>query len=134
MRVRGSGPAARCRWGEGGDHPAPFGQNGLMARKPRATWVANKVKGSPVKKGSLVADDGKDLAFGLTLRQAKEQFPDFIIRNGDRRTDPLDHRLPGGYGSRVVTAGWFLARRRHAPENGQLTTSVRPRATHTQTV
>jgi hypothetical protein len=63
-------------------------------------WVANRVKGWPVKKGKLVADDGTRLAIGLTLREAKERFPEFVIRDAGKRTDPLDYRLPGSYGSR----------------------------------
>jgi hypothetical protein len=58
------------------------------------------VKGWPVKRGKLVAEDGRRLASGLTLREAKDRFPEFVIRNAGRRTDPLDYRLPGGYGSR----------------------------------
>jgi hypothetical protein len=63
-------------------------------------WVANKVKGWPVKKGKPVAEDGTRLAAGLTLREAKERFPEFVIRDAGKRTDPLDYRLPGSYGSR----------------------------------
>jgi hypothetical protein len=60
----------------------------------------DRKKGWPVKKGKLVADDGTHLAIGLTLRDAKERFPEYVIRNADKRTDPLDFRLPGSYGSR----------------------------------
>jgi hypothetical protein len=63
-------------------------------------WVANTVKGWPVKKGKLVAEDGTRLASGLTLSEAKERFPEFVIRDAGKRTDPLDYRLPGSYGSR----------------------------------
>jgi hypothetical protein len=72
-----------------------------MAKKPRATWVAKRSKGwPPLKKGKLIAEDGTTLAVGLTLSQAKERFPAFVIRDADKRTDPLDYRLPGSYGSR----------------------------------
>ena len=76
------------------------GIESIIARKPRAAWVANRSKGWPLKKGKLVAEDGAQLAIGITLRQAKERFPEFVIRDADKRTDPLDHRLPGSYGSR----------------------------------
>jgi hypothetical protein len=36
----------------------------------------------------------------VTFQQAKERFPDYIIRDPNRKSDPLDHRLPGSYGSR----------------------------------
>ena len=71
-----------------------------MARKPRATWVANRSKGWPLKKGKLVAEDGAKLVVGLTLREAIERFPGFVVHDAKRGTDPLDYRLPGSYGSR----------------------------------
>jgi hypothetical protein len=71
-----------------------------MARKSKATWIANRVRGWAVKKGRLVAEDGSVLAEGIPLRQAKKRFPEYLIRDADKRTDPLDYRLPGSYGSR----------------------------------
>ena len=58
------------------------------------------MKGWPIKKGKLIAEDGSRLAIGLPLRQAKERFPEFVIRDAGKRTDPLDYRVPGSYGSR----------------------------------
>ena len=58
------------------------------------------MRGWPVKKGRLVAEDGTVLATMITLSQSKSRFPEYVIRNADHRTDPLDHRLPGSYGSR----------------------------------
>ena len=56
------------------------------------------MKGWPVKKGKLVAEDGTLLASGVTLREAQERFPEYVVRDADKRTDPVDHRLPGSYG------------------------------------
>jgi hypothetical protein len=57
-------------------------------------------RGWPLKKGKLVADTGAVLATGVSLRQAKELFPDYRIRDAGRRTDPLDYRLRASYGLR----------------------------------
>jgi hypothetical protein len=62
--------------------------------------MAKRVKGWPIRKGKLVAEDGTLLVSGVTLREAKERFPEYVVRDADKRTDPLDRRLPGSYGSR----------------------------------
>ena len=41
----------------------------------------------------------------MTLREAKERFREYVVRDADKRTDPLARRLPGSYGSRDYTAG-----------------------------
>ena len=58
------------------------------------------MKGWPVKKGKLVAEDGPRLPIGVTLGEAKERFAEHVIRDAGRRTDPIDYRVPRSYGSR----------------------------------
>jgi hypothetical protein len=80
--------------------PVLLRQYPAIAKKPRATWKANRVRGWPVKKGRLVAEDGTVLAEKITLGQARQTLSEHVIRNADHRSDPLDYRLPGSYGSR----------------------------------
>jgi len=71
-----------------------------MPQKATARWVPRKSKGWPLKKGKLVAAEGKVVANGITLAQAKAMFPEYKIVVEGRKRDPLDYRLPGSYGSR----------------------------------
>jgi hypothetical protein len=73
---------------------------GMVTPKPIATWTPGIVRGWAVSKGTLVDGEGKLLADRITLGGARARFKQYRIRDASRRTDPLDYRLPGSYGSR----------------------------------
>jgi hypothetical protein len=70
-------------------------------KKQRAYWLppSKQKEVTSETKGRLLFQ-GHTLAWGVTLEQAKERFPQYQVVRQRRAEDALNKRLPGSYGKR----------------------------------